>query len=187
VWTVDKINLVTQQEQFWIPKIQKKPFGSRGSTPYPTGGAYSAPSDLLAGGEEAPLSALGLWPFGPCYSPPKLSHHFQIPSDATELRNSQLNFINTHLQHDEIWQRWGSGQMKLIARFLELWSGSSVIPCSDMHQSFSGILVKWFFKNFPNSFSVLCIHCVSRGLGQAFCTSARIVWWLVPCDVKIKH
>ena len=38
-----------------------------------------------------------------------------------------------------------------------------VIPLSDMYQSFTDALVKWFFDNFPmfvDSFSVLSIHCV---------------------------
>jgi len=34
---------------------------------------------------------------------------------------------------------------------------------------------------FVDSFSVLSIHCVVQGLGQAFCTSA-LHRMLVPCD-----
>jgi len=40
-----------------------------------------------------------------------------------------------------------------------------VIPCGDMHQSFTDTLVKCFFDNFSmfaDSFSVLSIHCVRR-------------------------
>jgi len=46
-----------------------------------------------------------------------------------------------------------------------------VISCGDIHQSFTDVLVKWFFNNFSmfaNSFSVLSIHCVVRGLGASF-------------------
>jgi len=49
-----------------------------------------------------------------------------------------------------------------------------------MHQPFTGALVKWFFDdNFPmfaDSFSVLSIHCVARGLGASFlykCPASR--------------
>jgi len=87
-------------------------------------------------------------------------------------------------QRDEIWQRWGSGQSKLIPEFRELLSWGPVIPCGGMHQSFTGILVKWFIENFPmfaDSFSVLSIHCVPRGLGASFlykCLHRAVV----PCD-----
>jgi len=40
-----------------------------------------------------------------------------------------------------------------------------------MHQSFADTLAKWFFDNFPmfdDSFNVLSIHCVVRGLGASF-------------------
>jgi len=46
-----------------------------------------------------------------------------------------------------------------------------VIPCSDMHQSFTDALVKRFFDNFPmfaDSFRLASIHCVARGLGASF-------------------
>jgi len=66
----------------------------------------------------------------------------------------------------------GSGQLKHIPEFHELWSGVlQSIPCGNMHQSFTGTLVKCFFNNFPmftDSFSILSIHCVAWGL--AFCT-----------------
>jgi len=58
-----------------------------------------------------------------------------------------------------------------------------MILCGDMHQSFTGALAKWFFDNFPmfaDSF-VLSIHCVARGLGTAFSTSAMLRA-VVPCD-----
>jgi len=70
----------------------------------------------------------------------------------------------------------------LFAKFRELWSGNPVIPCGSMHWCAP---VKWFFDNFhmfADSFSVLSIHAVARGLGaKAFCTSAlhRAV---IPCD-----
>ena len=46
-----------------------------------------------------------------------------------------------------------------------------MIPCGDMRQSFTDTHVKWFFGNFPmfaNSFSVVYIHCIARGLGASF-------------------
>ena len=50
------------------------------------------------------------------------------------------------------------------------WSGGPVIPCGNMHQSFTRTLVKLFFHNFPtfaDSFNVLSIHCVARRLGAS--------------------
>jgi len=55
----------------------------------------------------------------------------------------------------------------------------------DMHHFFTDALVKWFFYNFPmfaDSFSVLSIHCVARGLDATFlykCSASRAVF---PCD-----
>jgi len=46
-----------------------------------------------------------------------------------------------------------------------------VISCGDMHQSFTDTRVKSFFDNFPmfaDSFSVVSIYCVARGLGASF-------------------
>jgi len=46
-----------------------------------------------------------------------------------------------------------------------------MIPCGDMHQSFTDTVVKWFFDNFAmfaDSFSILSIHCVARGLDTCF-------------------
>ena len=54
-----------------------------------------------------------------------------------------------------------------------------MIPCGDMHQSFTDTLVKSFFDNFPmfaDSFCVLSIHCITRGLGASFlfkCPASR--------------
>jgi len=56
-----------------------------------------------------------------------------------------------------------------------------VIQCGDMHQSFAdrSTLVKSVFDNFPmfaDSFNVLSIHCVARGLGASFlhkCPASR--------------
>ena len=59
----------------------------------------------------------------------------------------------------------------VFPEFRELWSGGPVIPCSDMHQSFTDALVKWFFDNFPtfaDSFRVVSIHNVAPGLGASF-------------------
>ena len=61
-----------------------------------------------------------------------------------------------------------------------------MIPCSNMLQSFTCTLVKWFFDKFPmfaDSFSVLSIHCISfyslhcpriRCKLSVICTSALI-------------
>ena len=48
-----------------------------------------------------------------------------------------------------------ANQIRLLSKFRELWPGSPVIPCSDMHQSFTEALalVKWFFDNFT------CLPC----------------------------
>jgi len=43
----------------------------------------------------------------------------------------------------------GSGQSKFIPEFCELWSGGPRIQCSNMCQSFTDRLVKWFFDKFP--------------------------------------
>jgi len=67
----------------------------------------------------------------------------------------------------------------LFPEFRELWSGGPVIPRGDMHQPFTGTLAKWFLDNFPifaDSFGVLSIHCVARGLGSSFlykCPASR--------------
>jgi len=58
----------------------------------------------------------------------------------------------------------GLANGNLFPKFSELWSGSPVIPCSDMHQSFTDALVKWFLDNFPtfaDSFRLVSIHCVA--------------------------
>ena len=49
--------------------------------------------------------------------------------------------------------------------------GGPVIPCGDMRQSFIDTLVKWFFDNFPmfaDSFRLVSIRCVARGLAANF-------------------
>ena len=42
----------------------------------------------------------------------------------------------------------GLANRNLFPKFSELWFESSVIPCGDMHQSFTDALVKWFFDIF---------------------------------------
>ena len=66
-----------------------------------------------------------------------------------------------------------SGQSKLIPPNFVNFGPGSVIPCRDMHQSFTDARVKWFLDNFPmfaDSFtpSVVSIHCVARRLGKSF-------------------
>jgi len=39
--------------------------------------------------------------------------------------------------------------LNLFPEFCELRSGCPVIPCGDMHQTFTDALVKWFLDNFP--------------------------------------
>jgi len=52
-------------------------------------------------------------------------------------------------EHNKILQRWGMANQNLFPDFPELWSGDSLIPCGDMHLSFTDAFVKWFFDNFP--------------------------------------
>jgi len=55
--------------------------------------------------------------------------------------------------------------------FVNFGLGGPMIPCVDMRQSFTDTHVKWFFGNFPmfaDSFSVVSIHCIARGLGASF-------------------
>jgi len=50
-----------------------------------------------------------------------------------------------------------------LHEFRELCSVDPVIPCGDMHQCFTGALVKWFLDNFPmfaDSFRLVSVHCV---------------------------
>jgi len=71
-------------------------------------------------------------------------------------------------QRDEIWQRWGLASRNLLPEFRSLRSRGPVIPCGDMHQSFTSTLVKWFYDDLPmfaDRFSVLSIHCVTQRLG----------------------
>jgi len=42
----------------------------------------------------------------------------------------------------------GLANRNLFPEFRELWSAGPVIPCGDMHQSFTDTLLKWFFDNF---------------------------------------
>jgi len=45
-----------------------------------------------------------------------------------------------------------------------------MVPCSDMHQSFTDALVKWFFDNLPmfaDSFSVVFVHFITRALASS--------------------
>jgi len=73
----------------------------------------------------------------------------------------------------------GLANWSLFLEFRGLFSGDPVIPCGDMHQSFTDTLVKWFFNSFPifaDSFGVISIHCVARGLGASFlykCPASR--------------
>jgi len=97
------------------------------------------------------------WPrvnFGLCFCGTKFFH-----------RGNIAHFLS---ERDEILQRWGSGQSTLFPEFRELWSGVHVIPCGGMHQSFTGALVTWQPSMFADSFSVLSIHHIARGLGASF-------------------
>jgi len=55
-----------------------------------------------------------------------------------------------------------------------------------MHQSFTDTLVKWFIDNFPmfvDSFIVLSVHCVARGLAASFLYKTSVPHRaVVPCD-----
>jgi len=73
----------------------------------------------------------------------------------------------------------GLANRNLFPEFRELWSRVPVIPCGDMHRPFTDVLVKWFFDNFlmfADSFRLVSIHCVARGLGAGFpykCPASR--------------
>ena len=46
-----------------------------------------------------------------------------------------------------------------------------MIPCGDMHQSFTDTFEKCFFRQLPHvsdSFNVLSIHCATSGSGASF-------------------
>jgi len=85
--------------------------------------------------------------------------------------SEEQNFSTTDISHTFCWSRTkfgnfgGLANRNLFLEFREVLSCGPVIPCGDMHQSFTGTLVKWvFFDNFPmfaDSFSVLSIHCVA--------------------------
>jgi len=55
-----------------------------------------------------------------------------------------------------------------------------------MHQSFTDTLVKWLIDNFPmfaDSFSVLSVQCVARGLAASFLYKTSVPHRaVVPCD-----
>jgi len=61
-------------------------------------------------------------------------------------------FNNGYLAHglserNEIWPRLGVWPIETYSpNFMNF---GPVIPCGDMHQSFTDALVKWFFDNFP--------------------------------------
>jgi len=74
----------------------------------------------------------------------------------------------------------GLSNRKLFPEFRELRFGGPVIPCGDMHQSFTDTLVKWFFNTFADSLSVLSIYWVAQGLGTRFlykCLTSHIARW----------
>ena len=84
------------------------------------------------------------------FSTADISHTF---CDATKFGNIEVSLANRNL----------------FPEFDELRSSGHVIPCGDMHQSFTHALVKWFFDNFlmfADSFSILSIHCVAQELGN---------------------
>jgi len=81
----------------------------------------------------------------------------------------------------------GLANRNVFPEFRELWCGGPVISCRDMHQSFTGALVKSFFNNVPmfvDSFSVLSIHLVARELGASFRTSVQHRT-VVSCDSTV--
>jgi len=73
---------------------------------------------------------------------------------------------------------WGLANQNLVPEFREVSSGGPVIPCGDMHQSFTGTLESSFSttSHVYGVFSVLSIHSVARGLGASFlykCPASR--------------
>jgi len=100
-------------------------------------------------------------------------------------------FSTTDISHtflserDEIWQcyklLWGLANQNLFPEFREVWSWGSVW-CINMRRHAS--VLHWYtckvvfdnFHMFADSFSVLFIHCVVRGLGASFlykCPASR--------------
>jgi len=51
-------------------------------------------------------------------------------------------------EHDEMWQRWGLANFKLIPRISWTLVWGSRDTLRRRHSSFTGILVKWFFPTF---------------------------------------
>jgi len=68
----------------------------------------------------------------------------------------------------------GLANRSLFPEFRDLWSAGPVIPCGDMHQSFTDALVRWFCDNFlmiADRFSVLSIRYVASFLYK--CPASR--------------
>ena len=60
-----------------------------------------------------------------------------------------------------------------------------MIPCGDMHQSFTDTLEKWFFDNFPMLPIVLMFFLFTVlpvDQAQAFCSTSAPHRTVVPCD-----
>jgi len=88
--------------------------------------------------------------------------------------SGEQNFSTTDMSHTFCWSMKTFGNIgrlanrNLFPEFRELCSRAAVtvIPCGDMHQSFTGTLVKWFFFDkismIADSCSCLSIHCVAR-------------------------
>ena len=78
------------------------------------------------------------------------------------------NFFTTNISHTFVRAQGNLAALGIVT--VEIYSPNfvnvgPVIPCGDMHQSFTDKLVKWFFDNFPmfaDSFTLPSIHFVVR-------------------------
>ena len=55
-------------------------------------------------------------------------------------------FPTADISHTSCWRATKFASQNLFHKFRELCSGCPAIRCGDMHQSFTGIRVKWFFR-----------------------------------------
>jgi len=93
----------------------------------------------------------------------------------------EQNFSTTDISHTFCRSTMKFGSVRglssryLLPEFHELWSGGPMIPCDNMHQSFTDTLVKWFLTTSP-CLSIVLVFFLFTALPedqvQAFCTSA---------------
>jgi len=109
-----------------------------------------------------PMVNFGLLLWGANFFSQRISRSAHFCRSATKSGN---------VESLRVWLDWlNETYSPNFVHYRPTWSGRPVIPCGDMHQSFTGTSVKWFFdiSIFADSFSVLPIHCVAWGLGASF-------------------